>query len=72
MDEIYQTIVTAPASAEVDSKLADSIAKLDLDEEIEIELEGILRESVPQVAQERQERLKAQPRAAAKPQAQKS
>lgn len=72
MDEIYQTIVTAPASAEVDSKLADSIAKLDLDEEIEVELEGMLRETVPQVALERQERQKTQSRTAPKPQAQKT
>jgi hypothetical protein len=48
MDEIYQTIVTAPTSAEVDSKLAESIAKLGLEEDLEAELEGALRETVPE------------------------
>ena len=47
MDEIYQTIVTAPASTDVDSKLADSIAKLGLQEDLEAELEGALRETAP-------------------------
>lgn len=56
MDEIYQTIVTAPASAEVDSKLAESIAKLGLEEDLEVELEGMLRESVPQFTSRHEER----------------
>ena len=51
MDEIFQTIVTAPTSADVDSKLAESIAKLGLEEDLEAELEGALRETVPDLSQ---------------------
>ena len=47
MDEIFQTIVTAPTSADVDSKLAESIEKLGLEEDLEAELEGALRETMP-------------------------
>lgn len=56
MDEIYQTIVTAPSSADVDSKLAESIAKLGLEEDLEVELEGMLRESMPQFTSRRDEK----------------
>lgn len=59
MDEIYQTIVTAPASADVDSKLAESIAKLGLEEELESELEGVLRETVPELAPRHEQRAQA-------------
>lgn len=51
MDEIYQTIMTTPSSTDVDSKLAESIAKLGLEEDLEAELEGALRESMPDVSQ---------------------
>ena len=50
MDEIYQTIVTAPTSVDVDSKLAESIAKLGLEEDLEAELEGALRETAPELS----------------------
>lgn len=50
MDEIYQTIVTAPAGVDVDSKLAESIAKLGLEEDLEAELEGALRETAPELS----------------------
>lgn len=50
MDEIYQTIVTAPTGVDVDSKLAESIAKLGLEEDLEAELEGALRETAPELS----------------------
>lgn len=50
MDEIYQTIVTAPTASDVESKLTESIAKLGLEEDLENELEGALRETVPDAA----------------------
>lgn len=56
MDEIYQTIVTAPATADVGSKLAEAISKLSLEEDLEVELEGIMRETVPDYSSRRQER----------------
>ncbi len=66
MDEIYQTIVTAPTAADVDSKLAESIAKLGLEEELEAELEGALRETVPDFSVRLEERQATQKKAAAK------
>lgn len=56
MDEIYQTIVTSPSSSDVDSKLADSIAKLGLEEDLEAELEGALRDTLPSIAQQVEDR----------------
>lgn len=71
MDEIYQTIMTAPTSADVDSKLADSIAKLGLEEDLEAELEGALREAVPDFSAHLDDRHAIRQAAAAKQQAQK-
>lgn len=65
MDEIYQTIVTAPTSADVDSKLAESIAKLGLDEDLEAELEGTLRDTVPDFSVRLEDRQQVTPRKAA-------
>jgi len=65
MDEIYQTIVTAPTSSEIGSKMADSIAKLGLEEDLEVELEGALRETVPNISMRMQDRSMAQKKAAA-------
>lgn len=56
MDEIYQTIVTAPATADMGSKLAESISKLSLEEDLETELEGIMRETVPDYSSRREQR----------------
>lgn len=64
MDEIYQTIVTAPNGVDVDSKLAESIAKLGLEEDLEAELEGALRESAPGPAVSKDNRPVNQTRAA--------
>lgn len=71
MDEIYQTIVTSPSSSDVDSKLADSIAKLGLEEDLEAELEGALRDSLPSIAQQVEERQLSRNAALKNPQAQK-
>ena len=71
MDEIFQTIVTAPTSADVDSKLAESIAKLGLEEGLEAELEGALRETVPDLSAQRENQEKAQKKAAATRQTEK-
>ena len=56
MDEIYQTIVTAPTGVDVDSKLAESIAKLGLEEDLEAELEGALRETAPELSARQENR----------------
>jgi len=42
MEEIYQTIMTTPASEDIGSRLEDSIEKLRLQEDIEAELSGEL------------------------------
>lgn len=60
MEEIYQTIMTAPVSSETGSKLEESIAKLRIEEEIEAELAGDLRDTVPELSA----RLQARPAAA--------
>lgn len=52
MDEIYQTIMSSPTTGEVDSSLADSIARLGLEEDLEAELEGALRDNVPNLSQQ--------------------
>lgn len=65
MDEIYQTIVTAPTSTEIGSKMADSIAKLGLEEDLEVELEGALRDTVPDISMRMQDRSMTQKKAAA-------
>lgn len=66
MDEIYQTIVTAPTATDVDSKLADAIAKLGLEEDLEAELEGALRETVPDFSVRLEARPATQKKAAGK------
>lgn len=65
MEEIYQTIMTAPASAETGSKLEQSIANLRIEEEIEAELAGDLRDTVPALSARLQERPAAARRVAA-------
>ena len=50
IEEIYQTIMTAPMSSDMDSKLEESIAKLRLEEEIEAELDGDIKDAVPEIA----------------------
>lgn len=50
LEEIYQTIMTAPLSEEVGSWLDESIAKLRLQEDIEAELAGDVAEAVPGMA----------------------
>ncbi|MFZ6677382.1 hypothetical protein [Undibacterium sp. Tian12W] len=74
MDEIYQTIMTAPTSSDVDSKLAESIAKLGLEEDLEAELEGALRDTMPVISQELENRKQSRVAAGVKvqPQAQKN
>jgi hypothetical protein len=47
MEEIYQTIMTTPASEDVGSKLEDSIENLRLQEDIEAELSGELEDALP-------------------------
>ncbi len=47
MEEIYQTIVTAPTSREMGSKLDEAISRLRLEEDIELELAQDLRELIP-------------------------
>ena len=71
MDEIYQTIVTAPTGVDVDSKLAESIAKLGLEEDLEAELEGALRETAPELSARQEHRPLNLKKAAAIRQAEK-
>ena len=47
MEEIYQTIMTTPASEDIGSRLEDSIEKLRLQEDIEAELSGELEAALP-------------------------
>lgn len=47
MEEIYQTIVTAPTSEELGAKLSDAVANLRLHEDIEVELAGDIERAVP-------------------------
>lgn len=47
MEEIYQTIVTAPTSHELGAKLGDAVANLRLREDIELELAGDIEQEVP-------------------------
>jgi hypothetical protein len=47
MEEIYQTVVTAPTSSDVGSRLEDAIARLRLEEDVEAELAGDLGDAVP-------------------------
>jgi hypothetical protein len=47
MEEIYQTIVTAPTSHELGAKLTDAVSNLRLREDIEIELVDDIAEEVP-------------------------
>lgn len=47
MEEIYQTIMTTPASEDVGSRLEDSIEKLRLQEDIEAELSGEIEAALP-------------------------
>jgi hypothetical protein len=56
MEEIYQTIVTAPTSSDVGSRLEDAIARLRLEEDVEAELAGELGESVPDFSARLQQR----------------
>ncbi len=49
MDEIYQAIVTAPTATETGTRLADAIARLGLEQDLEIELEGALRDTLPEI-----------------------
>ena len=71
MDEIYQTIVTAPTGVDVDSRLAESIAKLGLEEDLEAELEGALRETAPELSARQEHRPLNLKKAAAIRQAEK-
>lgn len=65
MDEIYQSIVAAPGSAELGSRLAESIARLALEEDLEAEMDGMLSESVPQFVPRHEQRTAQPARAAA-------
>lgn len=47
LEEIYQTIMTTPATEDVGSRLEDSIEKLRLQEDIEAELSGELEAALP-------------------------
>ena len=47
MEEIYQTIMTTPATEDVGSRLEDSIEKLRLQEDIEAELSGEIEAALP-------------------------
>lgn len=59
LEEIYQTIMTAPAAGGTGAKLDDAIARLRLEEEIESELAGDLSEAVPELSA----RIEARPAA---------
>ena len=47
MEEIYQTIITAPTSHELGAKLTDAVANLRLREDIEVELAGDIQDALP-------------------------
>lgn len=47
MEEIYQTIITAPTSHELGAKLTDAVANLRIREDMEVELAGDLEQAVP-------------------------
>ena len=47
MEEIYQTIITAPGSQELGAKLTEAVANLRLQEDIEVELAGDIEDAVP-------------------------
>lgn len=47
VEEIYQSIVSAPTSSGLDSRLEESIARLSLEEDIEAELSADLGEATP-------------------------
>lgn len=47
IEEIYQTIMTAPATENAGARLEDALAKLRLQEDIEAELAGDLAEAIP-------------------------
>ena len=47
IEEIYQTVMTAPATENAGEKLEDALAKLRLQEDIEAELAGDLAEAMP-------------------------
>lgn len=47
MDELYQAIVTAPTASDTGSKMADAIARFSFDDDLESELEGAMREALP-------------------------
>lgn len=48
MDEIYQAIVTAPTATDAGTKLTDAIARFGLEEALETELEGAMRDTLPE------------------------
>ncbi|HCZ13654.1 MAG TPA: hypothetical protein DHV85_03445 [Candidatus Accumulibacter sp.] len=50
LDEIYQTIMTLPASEDVGSRLEEAVGKLRLQEDIEADLASGLAEALPGVA----------------------
>lgn len=50
MEEIYQTIMTAPTSREMGSKLEQAISRLRLEEDIELELARELKDVMPDFA----------------------
>lgn len=50
LDEIYQTIMTLPASEDVGSRLEEAVGKLRLQEDIEADLASGLAEVLPDVA----------------------
>ncbi len=70
MDEIFQTIMSAPSSSDMDSALADSIAKLGLEEDLEAELEGALRDSMPAISQQMSSRYEQRQSSVGNPQRQ--
>jgi hypothetical protein len=65
LEEIYQTIMTAPLSEDIGSRLEESIAKLRLQEDIEAELAGDMAEVVPGINVARQRIENRTPRLAA-------
>jgi hypothetical protein len=50
MEEIYQTIITAPTSQEIGAKLSEAVDNLRLKEEIETELAGEMQALIPELA----------------------
>jgi hypothetical protein len=65
LEEIYQTIMTAPLSEDIGSRLEESIAKLRLQEDIEAELAGDMATAVPGISVPRQNIENRTPRLAA-------